>query len=301
MFVVQPAQEQHAECAGENHGQFRAPAGEPVADGHERGRCGSKPGLLHHRQQQHPARRRQDQPRQHRQAARQGDGVSMDFAMARIVHQPRAKTPPAPQGQSRQRREAGAHDREQVQVERKTHFPHVISAPRPVNEIQFEEIRFALPGGRRLITRVLRQPSHKILALSLLAAVFLWGANNAGTKHLVETWPPAWTGGSRFFLAGLLLLAVLRHTTWLGKASSPRPGLELQLWLRGGLSLAIYIVVFNSALRYTAASHVALYLGASRSGPCCGRGIPRPRGTVSVATWRRVWRWPGWRFYSGLP
>ncbi len=120
-----------------------------------------------------------------------------------------------------------------------------------------------MPAGRGLITRVLHQPSHKILALSLLAAVFLWGAGNAGTKHLMGTWPPAWTGGSRFFLAGLLLMAVVRHTNWLGKASSLRPGLELQLWLRGGLSLAVYIIVFNSALRYTAASHVALYLGAS--------------------------------------
>jgi drug/metabolite transporter (DMT)-like permease len=35
------------------------------------------------------------------------------------------------------------------------------------------------------------------------------------------------------------------------------------LWLRGGLSLAVYIVVFNWALRLTAASHVALFIGAS--------------------------------------
>ena len=41
------------------------------------------------------------------------------------------------------------------------------------------------------------------------------------------------------------------------------PGLRRQLWLRGGLSLAVYIVVFNWALRLTAASHVALYIGAS--------------------------------------
>ena len=40
-------------------------------------------------------------------------------------------------------------------------------------------------------------------------------------------------------------------------------GLRRQLWWRGGLCLAVYIVAFNWALRLTAASHVALYLGAS--------------------------------------
>ena len=36
-----------------------------------------------------------------------------------------------------------------------------------------------------------------------------------------------------------------------------------QLWFRGGFSLAAYIVPFCIALHFTAASHVALYLGAS--------------------------------------
>ena len=93
--------------------------------------------------------------------------------------------------------------------------------------------------------------------------VFLWGGNNAGTKWLVAAWPPIWTGGIRFLLAGLLLLSVLRFTSWLGEYRPLTSGLRRQLWLRGGLSLAVYIVVFNWALRLTAASHVALYLGAS--------------------------------------
>jgi drug/metabolite transporter (DMT)-like permease len=35
------------------------------------------------------------------------------------------------------------------------------------------------------------------------------------------------------------------------------------LWRRGGLSLALYIVAFNGALKLTSVSHVALYLGAA--------------------------------------
>ena len=93
--------------------------------------------------------------------------------------------------------------------------------------------------------------------------VFLWGGNNAGTKWLVASWPPIWTGGIRFLCAGLLLLMVLRFTSRLGEYRPLTSGLRRQLWLRGGLSLAVYIVVFNWALRLTAASHVALYIGAS--------------------------------------
>ncbi|MDB6124540.1 MAG: multidrug transporter permease, partial [Pedosphaera sp.] len=36
-----------------------------------------------------------------------------------------------------------------------------------------------------------------------------------------------------------------------------------EIWLYGGLSLAIYILAFNWAMQLTSASHVALYLGAS--------------------------------------
>ena len=61
----------------------------------------------------------------------------------------------------------------------------------------------------------------------------------------------------------LLLLLILRHTTWLGASRPLDQDLRRRLWWRGGLSLAIYIVTFNWALRYTSASHVALYLGAS--------------------------------------
>ncbi len=102
-----------------------------------------------------------------------------------------------------------------------------------------------------------------MIAFALLFAIFLWGGNNAGTRFVVGSWPPVWTGGSRFFCAGLLLLSVLRWTTWLGEARPVPPQIRGRLWWRGGLSLAAYIVVFNTALRFTSASHVALYLGAS--------------------------------------
>lgn len=101
------------------------------------------------------------------------------------------------------------------------------------------------------------------IAGSLLLVVILWGGNNAGTKWLVAAWPPIWTGGTRFLFAGLLLLAVLRHTCWLGTFAPLPPAARRQLWVRGGLSLAAYIVFFCWALHLTGAAHVALYIGAS--------------------------------------
>jgi drug/metabolite transporter (DMT)-like permease len=119
-------------------------------------------------------------------------------------------------------------------------------------------------GRSAWLTRaVFKGKSNASLAAGLVFAVALWGGNNAGTKWLVSSWPPIFTGGTRFLCAGLLLLAVLRVTTWFGKYVVPARELNHALWLRGGLSLAAYIVAFNYALRFTSASHVALYLGAS--------------------------------------
>jgi drug/metabolite transporter (DMT)-like permease len=101
------------------------------------------------------------------------------------------------------------------------------------------------------------------IATGLLLVVILWGGNNAGTKWLVGSWPPIWTGATRFLVAGIILLAVLRFTNWLGEFRPLTSELHRQLWLRGGLCLAAYIVAFCWALKLTAASHVALYLGAS--------------------------------------
>jgi drug/metabolite transporter (DMT)-like permease len=105
--------------------------------------------------------------------------------------------------------------------------------------------------------------NNSAIAAGLLIVVILWGGNNAGTKWLVATWPPVWTGSTRFLIAGGILLAVLRFTRLLGEFKPIERVLWPQLWLRGGLGLAVYIVAFCWALKLTAASHVALYLGAS--------------------------------------
>ncbi len=114
--------------------------------------------------------------------------------------------------------------------------------------------------------------SNGAIIATLLLTVVLWGASNAGTKHIVggaglvhaaNTWPAVWTGSTRFLCGGLALLLMMRWTTWFGALTPLTPGENRGLWLRGGLSLAVYIVVFNEALYYTAASHVALYLGTS--------------------------------------
>jgi drug/metabolite transporter (DMT)-like permease len=126
------------------------------------------------------------------------------------------------------------------------------------------ELNFIGPARAAWLTlRMLRAQSNFGVGFALLFAIFLWGGNNTGTKVLVGAWPPVWTGGTRFLAAGLVLLAILRWTRWLGPHHSPPPETRRDLWLRGGLSLAVYIVAFNWAVRYTSPSHVALYLGAS--------------------------------------
>ena len=110
---------------------------------------------------------------------------------------------------------------------------------------------------------VFAKKSNGGIAVTLVVAVLLWGANNAGTKFLVRDWPLVFLGATRLFAAGLLLLAILRWTNWLGPLTPLPRTTARRLWLHGGLCLAVYIVLFNFALKLTSASHVALYLGAS--------------------------------------
>lgn len=119
--------------------------------------------------------------------------------------------------------------------------------------------------------------SNAFIAAAIVFAIILWGGNNAGTRHLVHAadWPPIWTGGTRFLCAGLLLLGILRTTRIFGEAHRISPATGKQLWLRGGLSLAAYIVCFNWALRFTSASHVALYLGAAPVWALLWEGRPK--------------------------
>jgi drug/metabolite transporter (DMT)-like permease len=122
---------------------------------------------------------------------------------------------------------------------------------------------------------VSQRKNNAAIAGSLLLVVIMWGGNNAGTKWLVASWPPVWTGGTRFLVAGFILLAVLRFTNWLGKFQPLTRAQHRRLWLRGGLSLAAYVVAFCWALHLTAASHVALYLGASPVWALLGEELPR--------------------------
>jgi len=110
---------------------------------------------------------------------------------------------------------------------------------------------------------VRRSNPNFAIAASLAFAIFLWGGNNTGTKWLVQSWPPVVTGSTRFICAGLLLAGLLRWTNLFGPSAPITADTRRRLWLRGGLTLAAYIVCFNWALRFTSASHVALYLGAS--------------------------------------
>jgi drug/metabolite transporter (DMT)-like permease len=110
---------------------------------------------------------------------------------------------------------------------------------------------------------VQKNPTSTAIAAGLLCAVFLWGASNTATKYLVETWPPVFTGCVRFMAAGAVFCALLRWTKLFGETHLVTPEINRQLWLRGGLSLATYILAFNWALKLSPVAHVALYLGAS--------------------------------------
>lgn len=116
--------------------------------------------------------------------------------------------------------------------------------------------------------------NHAAIAAGLVLVVFFWGGNNAGTKWVVASWPPLWTGGTRFLFAGLLLLGVLRWTAWLGEFRPLPRRMLWELWWRGGLSLAAYMALFCWALRLTAAAHVALYIGASPIWALLAEGRP---------------------------
>lgn len=107
------------------------------------------------------------------------------------------------------------------------------------------------------------KPDNNAIAASLLLAVFLWGANNAGTKYLVQSWPPIFVGATRFLIAGVIFSALLKWTNLFGQTHRLEPEMNRKLWVRCGLTLGVYIIVFNCALKRTAASHVVLYLGAA--------------------------------------
>lgn len=101
------------------------------------------------------------------------------------------------------------------------------------------------------------------IVAGILLAIFIWGANNAAVKFSVGHWGPSILACSRFLLAGLLLLALLRWTTWLGRPARPDGALRRELWWRGGLSITAYVLAFNYALVFTSASNAALFIGTA--------------------------------------
>lgn len=109
----------------------------------------------------------------------------------------------------------------------------------------------------------------------LLLAVILWGGNNAGTKWLLGSWPPIATGSTRFLAAGFILLACLRFLSPVVARTKLSAGIWRSLWLRGGLSLAAYVLFYAFALRRIPVSHLALYLGASPVWALLWEGRPR--------------------------
>jgi drug/metabolite transporter (DMT)-like permease len=122
------------------------------------------------------------------------------------------------------------------------------------------------------------------VAAGLFFAVFLWGGNNTGVKYLVKFWPPIFTGCTRFLVAGLLFCALLRWTRLFGQTHGISRDLNHRLWWRGGLSLALYTLVFNWALKLSSVSHVTLYLGAAPVWALLWEGRPE-------ANWRSVQRY----------
>jgi drug/metabolite transporter (DMT)-like permease len=132
--------------------------------------------------------------------------------------------------------------------------------------------------------RVRNKSNHGAIASGLLLAVILFGANNVAVKVLVEHWPPIFTGCTRFLTAGLLMLALFRWTKWLGGETRLTTEMKRLLWVRSGLSLAVYIIIFNWALRLAPLSHVALYLGAAPVWALLWEGPPE-------RNWRSVQRY----------
>jgi drug/metabolite transporter (DMT)-like permease len=110
---------------------------------------------------------------------------------------------------------------------------------------------------------VFAKRSNGAIIATLLLTVFIWGGSNAGTRYLVGFWPPGLVGCTRLLCAGAILMGILKWTRWLGTPTYLSAETRREIWWRGSLSLAIYIAVFNWAMHFTAASHVALYLGTA--------------------------------------
>jgi drug/metabolite transporter (DMT)-like permease len=131
------------------------------------------------------------------------------------------------------------------------------------------------------VARVFAAKSNGGILAGVLFAIFIWGGNNAAVKFTVTHWPPSFLACTRFAAAGVLMLGLLRWTAWLGRATRLTAALKRDLWWRGGLGIAAYVLAFNYALVFTSASNAALYIG-------------------TAPVWALVWEErPRWHWRSG--
>lgn len=120
-----------------------------------------------------------------------------------------------------------------------------------------------------------RHPKNSAITAGLLTALILWGQNNAATKYLLDSWPPITVGFTRFLAAGLILLAVLHWTNWLGRSEPVTPELNRRLWLQASLPLGVYIICYTMAMSFTSPANVALHLGTAPVWALLFEGRPR--------------------------
>ena len=146
------------------------------------------------------------------------------------------------------------------------------------------------------------------ITAGLLLAILVWGGNNVAMQFLLKFWPPFLVGGTRFLCSGLLILALLRWTDFMGKPSPLSEDLKRRLWSRGALILALYVILFNWALCFTSASHVALYFGGTpvlallwegRGGVGLNTLIKRFGAAALAMTGVIILLWPALQSHSG--
>jgi drug/metabolite transporter (DMT)-like permease len=122
--------------------------------------------------------------------------------------------------------------------------------------------------------------SNSAIATGLFCCILIWGANNTGMKYLVREWPPVWIACSRMWCVGAVFYVLLRQTDWFGPRHPLRPELRRSLWHRSSPSLAVYVVAFTVALKFTSATGAVI----------CWLWAPASSGLSMVATaasWRR--------------
>jgi drug/metabolite transporter (DMT)-like permease len=98
------------------------------------------------------------------------------------------------------------------------------------------------------------------MEIALWMVVVIWGANYPITKFGLQEIPPVIFTALRFLVAAPVMLTVLRWRE--GALDFSREDFS-RLLLLGLVSVSVYQILFNAALKYTTAGNVALALGIS--------------------------------------